>query len=257
MPAHILAASHPIHKSIANKLKVHHMETNKYEVVHALDLQLPLHHVTIYNDPYNDLPPTSIQLPAFCLPLQELNILVNGSIKVPTILDTGLQIVVIWHDIIQALGVPINYQQLIEMEGVNGATNWMVGCTENLPLQVSDVVVKVYAHVVKHVSFSLLLGHPFQQAALYCFEDLPSGEVEVSMCDLADLSQRVFLFTCPCTRHTPKVKMVSIHTSSHLPPSPPSPPSLTQAIEQHPLPLLPPANPETLILKYKCVDKKV
>jgi hypothetical protein len=38
MPAHILAASLPIHKSIANKLKVCHMETNEYEVVHTLDL---------------------------------------------------------------------------------------------------------------------------------------------------------------------------------------------------------------------------
>jgi hypothetical protein len=142
----------------------------------------------VHNDLSDDPPPTSIQPPAFCLPLQELDILVNGSIKVPAILDTSSQIVVIQHDIIQALGVPINYQWLIEMEGVNSATNWMVGCAENLPLQVGHVVIKVHVHVVEHASFGLLLGHPFQQATLYHFEDQPSGEVEVSMRDPADLS---------------------------------------------------------------------
>jgi hypothetical protein len=44
------------------------------------------------------------------------------------------------------------------MEGANGTTNWMVGCAEDLPLQVSDMMVKVHAHVIKHMSFGLLLG---------------------------------------------------------------------------------------------------
>jgi hypothetical protein len=106
----------------------------------------------------NDPPPASIQPLAFCLPLQELNVLVNGSIKVPAILNTGSQIIVIWHGIIQALGVPINYQRLIEMEGANGATNWIVGCAKDLPLQVGNVMVKVHVHVIEHMSFGLLLG---------------------------------------------------------------------------------------------------
>jgi hypothetical protein len=37
MPTHILMASLPIHKSIADKLKVRRMETNEYEVVHTSD----------------------------------------------------------------------------------------------------------------------------------------------------------------------------------------------------------------------------
>ena len=187
-PAHILTASLPVRKSIANKLKVRRVETNEYEVIHASDLQPHSRRVTVHDDPSDDPPPACVQPPAFCLPLQELDVLVNGSIRVPAILDTGLQIVVIRHDIVQALGVPINYQRLIEMEGANGATNWTVGCAENLPLQVGDVVVKVHAHVVEHATFGLLLGRPFQQATLCRIEDTPSGEVEVSMRDQADLS---------------------------------------------------------------------
>ena len=184
--------------------------------------------------------------------LQELDILVNGSIKVPAILDTSSQIVVIQHNIVQALGVPINYQWLIEMEGANGATNWTVGCAEDLPLQVGNVVVKVHAHIVEHATFSLLLGRPFQQATLCHIKDTPSSEVEVSVRDPANLSRRLFLSTCPHTGHASGVKMVSVRTSSHPPPSLPSP-----VIVQQPLPPLLPADPETLVLKYKCIDKKI
>ena len=51
--------------------------------------------------------------------------------------------------------------------------------------------------------------------------------------------------------------MVSVRTSSHLPLSPPSPPPLAPVIAQQPLTPLPPADPKTLVLKYKRVDKKV
>jgi hypothetical protein len=48
-------------------------------------------------------------------------------------------------------------------------------------MQVGDVSFKIHVHVVKQASFGLLLGRPFQQAALCRFEDLPGREVEVSV----------------------------------------------------------------------------
>ena len=36
-PTHIFAASHTVHKNIAKKLKVRHVETNEYEVVSTAD----------------------------------------------------------------------------------------------------------------------------------------------------------------------------------------------------------------------------
>jgi len=111
-------------------------------------------------------PPPDVCQPDFCLPLLELDVLVDSGFKSPAILDTGSQIIVIWHDIMQSLRFPINRQCLIEMEGANSATNWTVGCAKNLPMQVGDVTIKVHMHVVKHMSFSLLLGWPFQKAAL-------------------------------------------------------------------------------------------
>ena len=119
-------------------------------------------------------------------------------------------------------------------------------------MQVGDVTIKVHAHVIEHTSFGLLLGRPFQKAALLQFEDLPNGKVEVSMHDLADLSQRTYLPTRPCTGHVPAVKVISVRE----PPLPP-PSSLTQSLAQHSFLLPPPIDPATLILKYKHIDKKV
>ena len=92
--------------------------------------------------------------------------MVNEDIKVTAILDTSSQIIVIWKDLVDALRVPINTWHMIEMEGANGTTNWMFGCVEFLTMRVGDIPFKVHAHIVKKANFSLLLGHPFQQALL-------------------------------------------------------------------------------------------
>ena len=162
MPAHILAASPTICKNLAEKLKVQHMETNEYKVVSAEEPQaLALPCPTMQEDTSYEVVPQSLtinQSPTFCLPLQEIDMLVNCSLKVPAILDTSSQINIIQHNIIQSLGAYINYQWLIEMEGANSTTNWIVGCTKNLTLQVGNMLFKVHAHIVKHASFDILLG---------------------------------------------------------------------------------------------------
>jgi len=209
-PTHVFAASHTMRKNIAEKLKVRKVETNEYEAVLSKDPTA--RRTTLHEDSFDILQhyPTTVALkPAFCFPLQEIDILVNCSTKVSAILNTSSQINIIQQDIIQALGVHVNYHHLIEMEGANGATNWMVGCTENLILQVGDVSFKVHAHVVEYVSFSLLLGCPFQQTAFCCFEDLPSSEVEVLVRDPANVACRVCLSTRPHSGHAPTVKMIS------------------------------------------------
>jgi len=139
------------------------------------------------------------------------------------------------------------------MEGANGATNWTIGCAENLILQVGDMLIKTHVHIVKHVSFNILLGRPFQQAAGFRFEDLPSGKVEVLVRDPADPACRIYLATCPRTGHTSAVKMVSVRNTTVSP----MPLSATLTAAPHALPPLPPVDPSILVLKYKRVDQKV
>ena len=256
-PAHVLAASSAIRKDMFNRLKVRHVETNKYKAVFAGDRQpsvapTPVLCCTTVHDDTADHSVIDNQLPDFCLPLQELNVLINGSIKAAAILDTRSQIIIIRHNIAQALGAWINHQHLIEIEGANRATNWTVGCAENLTLQVSDALIRVHAHVVEQASFEILLGQPFQKATLLHFEDLPSGDIEVSVRDPADLSYRVYLSTHPRAGYIPAVKVILV---CNLVPSPM--PSAALDATPPSFPSLPPADPSTLVLKYKRVAQKV
>jgi len=236
--AHVFAASPAIHKDVVDKLKVQHVETNEYEVVPRADLQRPMllaHCNAVYDNLSNDLLLANNCPPAFCLPLQELDVLVGNSLNIPAIYDTGSQIIVIRKDIVQSLGIHINTQQLIEMEGANGATNWTVGCAENLSLQVGDVLFKIHAHVVKNASFGILFSRPFQQALLCRFEDLPGGKVELSVCDPSDISCQVYIPTRPHIGCAPAVKIISVINHALLPTLPPP----AQVTAQYPPPPLP------------------
>ena len=253
-PAHVFAASPTIRKDLVKKLRL------QWIIEKELKVNPEASHLP--EDPRetdNAKVQTHLQMLAperplaFCLPLQELDILVNGDLKVSAIYDTGSQIIVIRQDLVETLGLRINMHRTIEMEGANGATNWMVGCIESLTMQVGDVPFKIHAHVVKSASYSLLLGHPFQQALLCCFEDLPSGEVEISVRDPANIACRVYIPTHSHNRCAPGVKILMVVNCA------PSPPIFVtdQHTAHHALPPLPPPDSATLVLKYKKVDQKV
>jgi len=85
-PAHIFAASPIIRKDIVEKLRLRRVENSEQEVIQNSNdnkAQTQLHALTPEHPP------------AFCLPLQELNVTVNNDIKVTVILDTSSQIMVI------------------------------------------------------------------------------------------------------------------------------------------------------------------
>jgi hypothetical protein len=253
-PAHVFAASPIIRKDVVDKLRLRRVESGEHEVTrNAPNLS------DVSGSAADDKAQTHLHMLAptrplaFCLPLQELDVLVNNDIKVTAILNTGSQIIVIRQDLIKALGVPINTRRTIKMEGANGATNWTVGCVEFLTMQVGNVPFKVHAHVVENTNYSLLLGRPFQQALLCRFEDLPGGEVEVSIRDPANIARRVYIPTRSRSGRAPAVKSLCvIERPASLPPS-----SLDSAAALPTPPPLPPPDPATLVYKYKRVDKKV
>ncbi|KAI9451026.1 hypothetical protein F5148DRAFT_957601, partial [Russula earlei] len=81
------------------------------------------------------------------------------------------------------IGVQINSTHCIEMEGANSITNWTLDCAEHVPMQVGSIPFKIHTYVEECAPFWLLLGRPFHCLLLCRLEDLPSGEVQVSICD--------------------------------------------------------------------------
>jgi hypothetical protein len=150
MPAHILAASPIIHKELVEWLWVHHVEVNMLEG---------------YSKTYPPMP-SILHKPKYLLPLLKIDITLSRSISEPTVLNPGLQIIIIWRDLAQEVNMCINSSQHLEMEGANSIMNWTLGCAEYLSIQVRNVPLKVHAHVVEKAPFHLLLGHPFQCTTL-------------------------------------------------------------------------------------------
>jgi len=131
--------------------------------------------------------------PVHSLPLLEIEVLVGDLSTEHGILDLGSQIVVIRSDLAKEVGAHINTQHRIEMEAANGGMNWTVGCAEYLTMQVGGIPFKIHVHIVEDAPFKLLLGRPFGHAVSSVIEDLPNGEVEVSVRDPANPTRRVYI----------------------------------------------------------------
>ena len=138
-PAHILAASVPIHKDLSKQLHTCHIKATAFK--------------------QTTLPSLAAQIePDYTLPLQEINILVGGHSTEAGVIDPGLQIIAIRKDLADEVSACINPGICLEMESTNGAKSWTLGCTKYLNMNISDIPFKIHAHVIENTLFCVLLG---------------------------------------------------------------------------------------------------
>ena len=170
-PAHILAASAPIRKDLADKLRTRRVETGAFEQFLTQSTPAPE--------------------PEYSIPLQEIDVLVGGRTTEAGVIDPGSQIVAIRKDLADEVAAHVNPGVRLQMEGANGATNWTLGCAEHLTMQIGDVPFTLHAHVVENAPFRLLLGRPFQRLLLCNLEDKPDGRVDLTVRDPRDRDRKV------------------------------------------------------------------
>ena len=176
-PAHILAASAPIRKDLADRLRTRRVEAGAYTTPSEI---LPVELTTFPE-------------PEYSLPLREVDVLVNDQTVVSGVVDPGSQIVAIRKDLVDDIAAPVNTGICIEMEGANGAINSTLGCVEYLTLQIGDIPFKIHAHVVEHAPFQLLLRRPVQRVLLSSLDEHPDGRVDIIARDPRDRSRRVII----------------------------------------------------------------
>jgi hypothetical protein len=222
-PAHVLAASPAIRKDLVDKLRVRRVETSSLEEVGAVD--------TTAQSAFS----ASVHEPAYSLPLREVDIRIGDRVTEAGVIDPGSQIIVIREDLAREVGANINASRILQMEGANGATNWTLGCAEFLPMRAGDVAFEVHAHVVEHAPFRLLLGRPFQHALLCRIEDLPNGDVEVSVADPSNPARRINIPSRPRRVQAASVRILSSRSQPvSSSPSIPQSQSLTHSQSQSP-----------------------
>jgi integrase-like protein/reverse transcriptase-like protein len=209
-----------IWKDLMEKLWVRHIEATGHERMVNL---------TLTDAADQSLQSSGLHKPAYSLPLQEIDVLIGGKVMETGVIDPGLQIIVMQEDLAQKVGATINTDCQLQMEGVNGATNWTLGCAEYLPMCTGDIPFLVHAHAVQQAPFQLLLGQPFQHALLCRIEDLPGGDIEVSVQDPADSSHHIVIPSRPCKTQVASARILTL--SCRLPPlslSQPQSPTLSQ-----------------------------
>ena len=187
--------------------------------------------------------------PHYSLALQEVDITLAGISSEPGVIDPGSQIVVIRQDLAQEIKAPVNLARRLEMEGANGVSNWTVGCTEYLPMRISDISFSLHAHVVEHAPFRLLLGRPFQHMLKAHLEDLPDGTFHMSICDPSNTQRRIYIPSKPRKAHVASLRILSCASITASP--------LYLAYQPTLTPTPPPTDLLAASLAYKKVAKKV
>jgi hypothetical protein len=222
-----------IRKDLVEWLRTRRIEAGAFERV-STPTPSPLHPVKL----------TSFVEPEYTVPLQEIDILVDGRMTEAAVIDPGSQIVAIQKDLADSLTMKPNPNAALEMEVANSATNWMLGCVEYLTLQIGDIPFKVHAHVIEDAPFQVLLGHPFQRIVLSILEDRPDGHVDLTIHDPHDCARRLTV-----TAHERHVQVGYVHILAYQR----SPPPRMNALEHYVSNTVPP----TPILAYKKAVKKV
>ena len=245
-PAHLYAASPSVRKEISERLRVRHVKVTSYGE--------PSNHPTLTAKPSSCFGTvlTHLPEPAYSLLLQEIDVTLGNGSAEPGLLDPGSQIVVIRKDLAQELNAHINAGLRIEMEGANSATNWTLGCAENIPMHIGGVSFKLHAHIVECAPFRLLLGCPFQHQVLCSLDPLPDGSLEVFIRDPSDTSRHI---PVPSRARTAQVASIWV-LSYHMSPTFPSPLNLALAYQQS-LISTPISHHHKATLAYKKVANKV
>lgn len=145
--------------------------------------------------------------PEYSLPLREVEMELNGKIRVAGILDSGSQITLMTKRIWEATRAPLNPGRRMPMQDANGGLKSTMGVVENLAITVGDVTTRAHVHVVENAPFDLLIGRPWFQAVRSALID-EAGGVVLEFEDPAQPGRRMVI---PTTERKGKPSAMDTH----------------------------------------------
>jgi hypothetical protein len=150
--AHILAVSPGVRAYLLNYLR-----TQKVEVHHLEQLEEQNKNETIVAE-------ESIKL-------REIDVVLNGSVQVKAVIDSGCQIVTLREDVWRELGRTFDPASRLMLEGADESTSHTKGLVRDLPIKIGPITFFVQAQVVSRSPTPMLLGMPFWALA-NCHKDV-------------------------------------------------------------------------------------
>src|SRR5580658_1928812 len=99
-----------------------------------------------------------------------------GDKPITAIIDTGSQLNVVseecWK---QAVGMPLDMKQTIDMNDANGGKETLAGLVSNVPLRCGAVKTIAHLYISRNAPFDLLLGRPWQMDNRVCIDERKDG----------------------------------------------------------------------------------
>jgi len=107
------------------------------------------------------------------LPLQMIEVTLDGTITVMGIMDTGCQVIIICSNIWEKLGTPMKHEQVMFMELANGQANANMGTIPSICLSIREVSLYCSVQVVRNAPFECLLSLPFMSLTSTKCQEFP------------------------------------------------------------------------------------
>ena len=108
-------------------------------------------------------------------PLIKLNMKCDSN-PVTAVIDTGSQLNVVSKEFAaRCIGLPIDYNQGLQMNDVNGGSGYLEGLIEDVSLTCGGVTTHANIYVGNKVPFDLLLGRPWQRGNYVTIDERTEG----------------------------------------------------------------------------------
>ncbi|KAJ3859262.1 hypothetical protein EV359DRAFT_68310 [Lentinula novae-zelandiae] len=99
------------------------------------------------------------------------------------ILDGGCSIVVMSDAACNVFGFAFNPEKCINLQSVNGNTNWSLGLAKDVPFRFGDVIAFLQVQVVDSPAYGFILGCPFEILMQASYKNFLSGDRHLTLTD--------------------------------------------------------------------------
>jgi len=118
------------------------------------------------------------------LPLRTLDMILDGTIPVTGILDSGCQVVIIRRDVWEKLGAPLKHKRVMFMESANGQANATMGTLPRIWFTIGEINLHCTVQVIREAPFKCLIGWPFTALAQAVSQEFQDGTTHLTLTNL-------------------------------------------------------------------------
>ncbi|PPQ83528.1 hypothetical protein CVT24_006142, partial [Panaeolus cyanescens] len=115
--------------------------------------------------------------------LRAINPIVNNTMRVECILDSGCQIVAMSEAIWKQLGLPLDPTHRLNMESANGSIDQSLGLARNVSFDIGGITFYLQVHVLREPAYDVLIGRPLDVLAQIVTTNFVDGTQNITLHD--------------------------------------------------------------------------